>query len=281
MDRISAESITLGKSSPIEGWTVVMNRRKKRRNKDLPKSGNPNPPEVQPASVVDLEVNPERESRLLQKMMLYIKKVETSDFYSTFIHQIGSPEVQNSILRDLNGESKMKMVIYGIGSIESYESPRLQLSLAILMKKSLGWIGDVEVFDPIISLTESRVMETLGCSVLSVNEEGRREAVEKVLFFMPHCDSDLYDHLLETNWGLEKLKNIIILGNSFEKYEQHALLMRNPDTLNSRKHILAAMKFTKEVKINSVLDAFHDLSWHSFHIIHTHLLQLSSIQSVN
>ena len=90
----------------------------------------------------------------------------------------------------------MQMVMYGIGSIESSEPPRLQLGLAILMKKRLSWIGDMEVFDPILSATETRVLETLGCSVLSVNEQGRRQALKPTLFFMPRCEAELYDNLL-------------------------------------------------------------------------------------
>ncbi|RVW72192.1 hypothetical protein CK203_059496 [Vitis vinifera] len=36
---------------------------------------------------------------------------------------------------------------------------------------NVQWIGDIDVFDPILSGTESRVLEALGCSVLSVNEQ--------------------------------------------------------------------------------------------------------------
>jgi hypothetical protein len=61
----------------------------------------------------------------------------------------------------------MPMVIYGIGSIELYEPPRLQLSIAMLMKRDFNWIGNIEVFDPILSATESRVLEALGCTVMA------------------------------------------------------------------------------------------------------------------
>ena len=88
-----------------------------------------------------------------------------------------------AFFRVLGSELKMQMVVYGIGSIESYEPPRLQLSLAILLKRKFCWIGDIEVFDPILSATESRVLEALDGSVLSVNEQGWRQASK------PHCSS--------------------------------------------------------------------------------------------
>ncbi|GFY89046.1 sensitivity to red light reduced protein [Actinidia rufa] len=162
----------------------------------------------------------------------------------------------------------MQMVIYGIGSIESYETPRLQLALAILMKKRLSWIGDMEVFDPILSATETRVLETLGCSVLSVNEQGRRQALKPTLFFMPHCEAELYDNLLQANWRVDMLKRVVLFGNSFESYEQYVLVFKNSTVINLRKHILAVRRFTKEAGIKTVSDdyfrAFHDLSWHFF-----------------
>ncbi|EEF49571.1 leucine-rich repeat-containing protein, putative [Ricinus communis] len=107
-------------------------------------------------------------------MNICMKKVEKSQFYQTLLKQIQTLEILDSFHRVLGSELKMQMVIYGIGSIESYETPRIQLSIAILMKKEFSWIGEIEVFDPVLSATESQVLEALGCSVLSVNEHGRR-----------------------------------------------------------------------------------------------------------
>jgi hypothetical protein len=161
----------------------------------------------------------------------------------------------------------MPMVIYGIGSIESYETPRFQLSLAILMKRKFCWIGDIEVFDPILSATESRVLESLGCSVLSVNEQGRRRATKPMLFYMPHCEAGLYNNLLQANWELELLNHIVLFGNSFEMYEFFSEI-KNSIVVESTMHVLAARKFANEYVIKTASDdyfaAFHDSSWHFF-----------------
>ncbi|CAL5380259.1 unnamed protein product [Camellia sinensis] len=148
--------------------------------------------------------------------------------------------------------------------------PRFQLSLAILMKKMFSWIGDLEVFDPILSGIETWVLESLGCSVLSVNEQGRQQALKPTLFFMPHCEAELYDNLLQANWRSDMLNRIILFGNSFETYEQYGSVFKNSNVVNLRKHILAVRRFTKEFGIKTASDdyfrAFHDLSWHFFSI---------------
>ncbi|KAJ7982318.1 Protein SENSITIVITY TO RED LIGHT REDUCED 1 [Quillaja saponaria] len=203
----------------------------------------------------------------MQKMQICISRIEKSRFFHAFLDQIQTPPVMEYFNKVLSSELKMQMVIYGIGSIESYEPPRLQLSLAILMKKHFIWIGDMEVFDPILSETESRVLEALGCSVLSINEHGRRQALKPTMFFMPHCEAELYNNLLHANWKLNLLNNMILFGNSFETYEQHLSFM-NSAILQSTGHIVAAQEFTNEFRIETISDdyfnAFHDSSWHFF-----------------
>ncbi|CAN6849841.1 unnamed protein product [Brassica oleracea var. botrytis] len=118
----------------------------------------------------DLEIDHQREERLKQQMEISMKKIESLEFY---IHIMSGSETQ------------LQMVIYGIGSIESREKPRFQMSIAILMKREFDWVGNnIEVFDPLLSGTESRVITFLGCTVLSVNEEARREVLKPTLFFM-------------------------------------------------------------------------------------------------
>ncbi|KAL6183831.1 hypothetical protein ACLB2K_045241 [Fragaria x ananassa] len=154
-------------------WTVVSSRRgRQRRNPPILKSlVEKQQQQQQTWAPTDVEINFVRESKLMQKIQICLKKLELSQFFLKLLDQMQTPEMMNFFHRVLSSELKMKMVIYGIGSIESYESPRLQLSLAILLKRRFNWIGDIEVFDPILSSTESRVLEALGCSVLSINEQ--------------------------------------------------------------------------------------------------------------
>ncbi|OMP07595.1 Sensitivity To Red Light Reduced-like, SRR1 [Corchorus olitorius] len=263
-------------------WTVVLPR-KGRHRRNSPKlttpkltTGKGQQQEQQPWVPTDVEIDSERQSKLMHKIQVCMKRIENSRFLLTLLDQMQSAEVFNHFSRILGSELKLQMVIYGIGSIESHETPRLQLSLAVLMKRRFSWIGDIEVFDPVLSATESQVLEALGCSVLSVNEQGRRQAMKPTLFFMPHCEAELYNNLLQANWGVEPLNRVALFGNSFETYEQHVsfkyyeqeVSFMDSSVAESVTHILAARRFTDEFKINTVSDdyfaAFHDSSWHFF-----------------
>ncbi|KAK6143298.1 hypothetical protein DH2020_023646 [Rehmannia glutinosa] len=256
------------KLGPDEDWTFVLPRRGKKNRTShrfvIPRREK----EMQQWTPVDLETDPEKESKLMQKMQICIQKLANSEFCHSFLNQMEEPDMLNKFLKVLGSEKMMQMVIYGIGSIESFEPPRLQLSLAILMKRKFDWIGEIEVFDPIISLTESKVLTSLGCTVLSVNEQGRRQALKPTLFFMPHCEAELYDNLLESNWGVDQLNRLIVFGNSFGAYEQHVSICKSSDVADSRKHILAVRSFTEELRVNTFSDdtfrGFNGSSWHFF-----------------
>ncbi|KAJ0266713.1 hypothetical protein HA466_0006600 [Hirschfeldia incana] len=134
------------------------------------------------------------------------------------------------------------------------------------MKREFDWFGDIEVFDPILSATESSVIESLGCTVLSVNEQARREVLKPTLFFMPHCEANLYSNLLQANWRIDRLSRIVLFGNSFQMYEQQVIL--DEKVIRATKRIIAARRITSEFAIEMVSDdyfpAFHDSSWHFF-----------------
>lgn len=273
----SVKHLTPESHSQNEDWIVVSSGRG-RKGKNIPKLRTREEQE-QPWVPTDLEIDPDRQSKVVEKLQVCINKIESSLFYSTFLDQMETPEVSTHFQRVLGAETKFQLVIYGIGSIESYETPRVQLSLAVLMKRKFSWIGDIEVFDPILSATESRVLEDLGCSVLSVNEQGRRRVLKPTLFFMPHCEAELYNNLLQANWTTESLNRMVLFGNSFEMYQENVSMFKNRSIVNFTTHILAAQRFTDEFSIEMVSDdyfpAFHDSSWHFFSPTHETELQLS------
>ncbi|KAM7491167.1 hypothetical protein LguiA_034088 [Lonicera macranthoides] len=260
----SAKTLIL-KPNSSEEWTVVLPRHGK-RPRSFPQIKTLVQQEEKQWAPTDIETDPERESKLMQKMQTYIEKLAKSQFCTTFFEKIETPEMLEYFRKVLGSESTMQMVIYGIGSIESFEPPRWQLSLAILMKRKFDWIGNIDVFDPIISLTESRVIESLGCSVLSVNEHGKRKALSPTLFFMPHCEVELYENLLEANWRGDMLNQIVLFGNSFETYAQELSVFNKLSVGGSRKHIMAIRRFVKEFEVNIVSDdyyrAFNGSSFH-------------------
>ncbi|KAK6928900.1 SRR1-like domain [Dillenia turbinata] len=257
---LSSEKPTLA-----EEWTVVLPRGRKQRRYFPKIETTPEQKQPQTWAPVDIEINPKRELKIMQRMQNSIKKLESSQFYHSFLDQV---QTLDGFLRVLGSESAMQVVIYGIGNIEGSESSRLQLSLVILLKRRFSWIGKVEAFDPVLSATECRVLEALGCTVLMVNEHGRRQALKPTLFFMPHCEAELYDNLLQANWEAKLLNNVVLFGNSFQVYEQIVLDFKPPNIVNSSKHIMAVQRFTNEFKIykspKDNCEAFNEQSWHFF-----------------
>jgi hypothetical protein len=45
-------------------------------------------------------------------------------------------------------------------------------------------------------------------------------AKQRTLFFMPHCEVDLTENLLATNIASKTLQIVVIIGNSFAKYQE-------------------------------------------------------------
>lgn len=231
----------------------------------------------------------EMESKLMETC---IKTLEDSQFFQSFLTQIETPQLSESILKALGSESSMQMVIYGLGNIESNMNSRWQLSLAILMKRKFSWISNIEVYDPVITVRESKVLEALGCCVLNVNENCRRQALKPTLFFMPHCDQNLYGNLLEANWGIDKLNRVILIGNSFTWYMRnwiHFASLR-PGKWEfmenfKREYILAALSFTKEFEIcgttNQLVSGFAATNWHFFSPMSESELQLRKFSLAN
>lgn len=277
VEALKSDNHTVVDDAVDDDWTIVV-RRRNNQNRKFPKLKSTKQQQEQILeqtqwTPTDVETTPERELKLMQRIQNVIEKLESSYFFHVFLEQIRTPEVSDRFRKLRGSEEKIKMVIYGIGSIESFEGPRLQLSLAILMKRKLEWIGEMEVFDPVISLTESKVLEELGCCVISVNERGSRQAVNPILFFMPHCEAWLYDNLLKANWRYDMLNQIALLGNSLEKYEEDRSYNRSLNremAMDTRKHLYTVLPFTTEFNIRVFADdyypAFQNSSWHFFNV---------------
>ena len=43
---------------------------------------------------------------------------------------------------------------------------------------------------------------------------------EPTIFYMPHCGTALYNNLLWSNWSLDALSQMLLIGNSFRGLEE-------------------------------------------------------------
>ncbi|KAH0469207.1 hypothetical protein IEQ34_002439 [Dendrobium chrysotoxum] len=278
-------------SNPKETWTLVTRRRGKPitnpayRSKTLTQSSEFETPSSW--TPTDSSSDPERESKLLRQMQSAIRQLDNSQFVSRFLSRLRDPKIQEGFNKLLASCSQIQIVAYGIGSIESYNVPRLQLALALLLKKELGVraAGPIEVFDPVLSAVECAVLEALGCRLIVVDECGRRETAVPTIFYMPHCEAALYDNLLDANWKPVMLRKMVVLGNSFGVYERYVSEMRGVRGSVSLevdgRHLLGIRRYVREIEMEErnsdrgikevdeedlFYKAFHDMSWHFFEL---------------
>ncbi|XP_072289814.1 SRR1-like protein isoform X2 [Eucyclogobius newberryi] len=112
--------------------------------------------------------------------------------------------------------AQMQCVCYGLGSFSSCVSARYQLAMLLLLLDALKIeLSDCFVFDPVFSSGEVDVLKRIGLTVLTENEEGKRQANKPTIFYLMHCGKALYNNLLWKNWSKQCLIEIIIIGNSF------------------------------------------------------------------
>ncbi|PKU63025.1 protein SENSITIVITY TO RED LIGHT REDUCED 1 [Dendrobium catenatum] len=278
-------------SNPNETWTLVTRRRGKHITNPAYRSKTPTQSSKfgTPSSwtPTDSSSDPPRESKLLRQMQSAIRQLETSQFVSRFLSRLRDPKIQEGFNKLLASGSPIQIVAYGIGSIESYKVPRLQLALALLLKKELGVraAGPIEVFDPVLSAVECAVLEALGCRLIVVDECGRRETAVPTIFYMPHCEAALYDNLLDANWKPMMLRKMVVLGNSFGVYERYVSEMRGVCGSVSLevdgRHLLGIRRYVREMEMEErdsdrdikedeeedlFYKAFHDMSWHFFEL---------------
>ncbi|CAN6466300.1 unnamed protein product [Victoria cruziana] len=257
-----------------DGWTIVMDRRAKGRSRKpraiLPKTAAPCPALYPHQTPLQADDDQHGEWLLLtRKVEASIKKLRESTFFSAFLDQLRSPLVRAKLDQVLGSYTLIKMVVYGIGSITSCERARLQFAFAVLLRRAMGFVAGIEVFDPIISAVESKVIESFDCSMIPTDEEGRRVAHEPTIFFMPHCEAVLYNNLLEANWASRFLKKIVVLGNSFSGYKQFVSEFRDAHVAGSTNYIVGVWEHTEEIQVKvdeEFFLPFHDISWHFFEL---------------
>ncbi|KAJ2601321.1 hypothetical protein GGF39_001308 [Coemansia sp. RSA 1721] len=109
-----------------------------------------------------------------------------------------------------------EIVCYGIGSPSSKVS---QWQLALILELNSGFKLQIWAFDPVTTDRDLAVLEKLNISVIPENEEAKRTAVRRTLFFMPHCEQFLYENVVAANWSKETLSRTMLIGNRVSGYK--------------------------------------------------------------
>nr|XP_006213636.1 SRR1-like protein isoform X1 [Vicugna pacos] len=174
----------------------------------------------------------------------------------------GSPQEETLV----TGSCHLKCVCYGLGNFATCVIARNQLAfLLLLLEKCQIPRSHCWVYDPLFSQLEIAVLNTLGVTVLSENEEGKRSVRgEPTVFYMPHCGTALYNNLLWRNWSADALSKMVVIGNSFRGLEERLL------TRILQKHypyIAKVLKGLEELEFpqtSQYMDIFNDTAVHWF-----------------
>jgi hypothetical protein len=165
------------------------------------------------------------------------------------------------------------LVVLGLGSLEAPGAVvRHQAALALLLASALAGslASRPEAFDPVATPLDRAVLEHLGVAALTLDEGGRRVARAKTLFWMPHCDAELTDALVEANLEAGTLENVAVLGNSFEAVAERWAAGGAAPAGRRRPGALLAARAAGRVAERRVREAgaptgaFNDLALHTF-----------------
>ncbi|XP_007443813.2 SRR1-like protein [Python bivittatus] len=108
------------------------------------------------------------------------------------------------------------------------------------------------------------VLSGLGLTVLRRNEEGKRSIEGPTLFYMIHCGKALYNNLLWSNWSVEALSQMVVVGNSFRGFEERLLAKVFHENYSYIAKVLEATQEEALPPHPRHLDVFNDTSVHRF-----------------
>ncbi|XP_062944015.1 SRR1-like protein [Cynocephalus volans] len=164
------------------------------------------------------------------------------------------------------GTYHLKCVCYGIGKFATCVIARNQLAfLLLLLEKYQIPRSHCWVYDPLFSQLEIAVLNHLGMSVLSENEEGKRSICgEPTIFYMLHCGTALYNNLLWSNWSLDALSKMVIIGNSFKGLDERLLTRILQKNYPYIAKILKGLEELEFPLTSQYMDIFNDTSVHWF-----------------
>ncbi|THU90698.1 hypothetical protein K435DRAFT_252120 [Dendrothele bispora CBS 962.96] len=134
-----------------------------------------------------------------------------------------STRCQRIILDALDQRSwKMpcRVICLGLGSPSNSSISRAQLGFLLDICDVLK-IGEVVVYDPVFTEEDRAMFAGFEFQAPLSDENLDVTAENPVIFFMPHCDMELYETMLLKNWSEEQLANIVLISNQLEAYVEN------------------------------------------------------------
>ena len=163
-----------------------------------------------------------------------------------------------------------QVICYGLGSFNKETISRKQLYFLICLKQFVN-CADWLVYDPVFDGDEESILSKLGFSLIQLNEYCRRPirvngTVKRTLFYMPHCHKFMFNNLFWSNWSVDSLSELYLIGNSFNLIS--VVLAEKGDSKEfAYLHNLAKLNVVHEHPIENCYSnkhLFNDLSFHRF-----------------
>ncbi|XP_007946178.1 SRR1-like protein [Orycteropus afer afer] len=172
------------------------------------------------------------------------------------------------------GARRLKCVCYGIGNFATCVIARNQLTFLLhFLEKCQIPRSHCCMYDPLFSQLEIEVLNALGVTVLSENEEGKRSVGgEPTIFYMLHCGTALYNNLLWSNWSADALSKMVIIGNSFRGLEERLLTRTLQKNYPYIAKVLGGLEESEFPPSSRYTDIFNDTSIHWFPALKLRLL---------
>lgn len=264
----------MGENEQEDGWTVAGAGKKNWKRRKGKTSHHQAPQKrhkttqkyVWDPAVLDGPVEEGQVRSLSQRVRTAQEVLNSSKFCSNF----------RKLLQDnLAAHLAEEVVVYGLGSLENGPPAcKYQFALAIILTEELaratGRTRDVLFFDPAFTAYDKRVIESYeNFFVMREDEHCARTTTKPTLFYMPHCEAELYHSLLKANWRLHQLPNLVILGNSFASYKlRWGVSSQHKPFPPDYPELVSAAECACEVPVPAFnfveLSAVNDMSFHCF-----------------
>ncbi|KAF9264732.1 hypothetical protein L218DRAFT_200346 [Marasmius fiardii PR-910] len=174
-----------------------------------------------------------------EEILIDLIPFNTNEPFEIICLGLGSPSLspisraQYSFLLNLCNSSRL--CVRFLVSVNSSWRPLLATGMGgplahICSKKP----SNISLYDPVFSDEDCGLFEVHGLSVSSAFTNGaviEEDTAKPTIYFMPHCDVDLYEQVLKANWSENRIRNLVLIGNRLEDYVERELKVKAPHIL--------------------------------------------------
>lgn len=138
-----------------------------------------------------------------------------------------------------NDSTGVHILCLGLGSPNASVNARMQLALLLDICDALSIKpSQVSIYDPVFSEEDLEFLKRLEFDLLSEASKPETHVISTfpTILYMPHCDREVYESVLRSNWTPRGLSEVILLANRLMDYVENQperrLQAESPHLLN-------------------------------------------------